>query len=197
MTSRTSTQSLFVVALFALVTMFGCARDDAANEAGSEAQSPAANNSPAMLDPDVPGGGTSLPMPAPDFQVATLNGEEFSLEGHQGNVIIVNFWATWCGPCIIEIPDLQQLHETYADRGLAVIGVSVEDGDENLVRDFMAEYGMTYPVAISMDLTEQFGGVYGLPTTFVIDKNGQIVERIIGLFPTEEMRPRLEELLDA
>src|SRR5690606_26545010 len=122
------------------------------------------NRGPEILDPaDAAARDVDDPAPAPEFEVATLQGEPFAMSAHRGEVILVNFWATWCGPCITEIPDLQELYETYGDQGLTVLGVSIEDGDDALVREFVAEYAMTYPVAISMDLADTFGGVYSLP----------------------------------
>ena len=186
---------LFIVLTLVVSACGGTASDQPAEASSEEAP---LNNGPAVLDPNASAeANADLPAPAPDFSVSTLEGAEFALAAHRGEVILVNFWATWCGPCIIEIPDLQRLYDTYQDRGLTVLGVSVEDGEDDLVREFVAEYTMTYPVAISMEMADEFGGVYGLPTTFVIDKNGQIVERVIGLFPTEEMIPRLEALLAA
>lgn len=148
-----------------------------------------------LAGPDTSETDDDLPVAAPAIDVATLDGSRFTLSERRGEVVLVNFWATWCGPCIVEIPDLQELHDTYHDRGFTVVGVSVEDGEEELVRSFVDEYQMTYPVAISSDVADAFGGVYGLPTSFLIDRKGQVVERVIGLFPTEEMLPRIEALL--
>lgn len=188
-----------LTALVLAATFFAACGGTDESPGGDETASdpaPAANNGPAILDPEGSAENAGLPMPAPAFELTTLSGESLSLEERRGDVILLNFWATWCGPCIIEIPDLQELHETYGERGLTVLGVSVEEGEEDLVRDFVAEMGMTYPVAVDAEIADAFGGVYGLPTTFVIDRNGQVVERIIGLFPTQEMTPRLQALLD-
>ena len=193
--SRRIRLPLCTLLLLGLGLLAGCGEKPDNVPANADRPAPA-NSGPAIFDPEgLAEVNKDLPIPAPDFKVATLEGNEFTLADQRGKVVLVNFWATWCGPCVIEIPDLQRLYNEYGDEGLTVLGVSVEDGDVDLVRDFVAMYEMTYPVAISMDLTEQFGGVYGLPTTFVIDKEGQIVERVIGLFPTEKMTPRLEELL--
>lgn len=187
---------LAVVLLSAALAFAACGEARNGDAAGDEVvESPPMNNGPAIFDPEGLDENAGLPAPAPEFEVVTLEGSRFSLEAHRGQVILLNFWATWCGPCIVEIPDLQELHETYGARGLAILGVSVEDGEDDLVRSFAGEMGMTYNVAVSHALADHFGGVYGLPTTFVIDKNGQIVERVIGLFPTQEMIPRIEELL--
>lgn len=175
-------------------------RSDSVDTVASQS-TPSANGGPGILDLSADttvGVGTSeadLPAAAPDFEVQTLAGTPFTLEDRRGEVILINFWATWCPPCIVEIPDLNELYEEYRDAGLTILGVSVEDGEESVVREFVDEYQIRYPVAVSLELTEIFGGVYGLPTTYVIDRDGQIVHRVIGLFPVDDMLPTLRTLL--
>lgn len=198
------------IARILLVTMFvaAAACAEAEDDAAPDDETPAEEAMPTE-EPEAgatssimqPGGSMivdeGLPAPAPSFEVETLTGASFSMEEHRGNVVLVNFWATWCPPCIVEIPDFIEMYESMADDGLTILGISVEEGEEDAVRGFVEEFDIPYDIAISMGLAEDFGGVQGLPTTYVIDKEGQIVHRIIGLFPTEDLLPEIRELLDA
>ena len=145
--------------------------------------------------PQVSSDDDDLPTEAPPLRVATLSGDTFELDAHRGEVVLVNFWATWCAPCVVEMPDLVEMQRDFADRGFTVLGVSVDEGNEEAVRTFVSDMGINYPIAIDLEVGDAFGGVYGLPTTFVIDRSGRIVHRVIGLFPTESMRPEIEKLL--
>src|SRR5215472_1269875 len=109
------------------------------------------------------------PDPAPDLKAKDLNGQELSLEAYKGKVVLLNFWATWCGPCRAEIPGLIQIQEAYKDR-LQVIGMDVDDDEEHL-RAFVKDQGINYPVALtSVPVRLAYGGIAGLPTLFVINQ---------------------------
>jgi cytochrome c biogenesis protein CcmG/thiol:disulfide interchange protein DsbE len=121
------------------------------------------------------------PEPAPVFAVKGLDGQPVSLESARGKVVLLSFWATWCGPCRMEVPDLVELQNKYKDR-LQVIGLVVDDPDEQAVRAFVKTYAVTYPVAMATDeMRYQFGGVPALPTCFIIDAQGRVVQKHIGL----------------
>jgi thiol-disulfide isomerase/thioredoxin len=121
------------------------------------------------------------PDPAPVFAVKGMDGNTVSLEAARGKVILLNFWATWCGPCRMEVPDLVELQNKYKGR-LQVIGLVVDDPDEAAVRTFAKTYGVNYPVAMATDeMRVQFGGVPALPTSFIIDAQGRVVQKHIGL----------------
>lgn len=121
------------------------------------------------------------PQPVPAFTVETLEGQTISAESLRGKVILLNFWATWCGPCIAEIPDLIQLQNKY-ERQFQVIGLSVDAGSPEDVKRFVQEKKINYPIAIvSSDLQGKFGGVMGLPTSFIVNTNGRIVQKHVGL----------------
>ena len=133
--------------------------------------------------------------PAPAFTLPTLDGDSLSLADFRGQVVLVNFWATWCTPCVAEMPDLSAL-DAELD-GLTVLGISVDEGPE-LVRPFAERLAVGYPLVLDDGaVAEAFGGVWALPTTYVIDAEGTIVQRVIGLFPVDDMRPQLERLLAA
>lgn len=141
------------------------------------------------------------PEPAPDLTLTTLEGEKIDLGARAapGQVTLVNFWATWCGPCRIEIPDLKELHADLGDEGLLIVGVSEDRGAADEVRAFAEEQAINYPIVTDADgaIADAFGGVRGLPTTFVIGPDGQITRRILGLFPVQDLRPEIEALLEA
>jgi thiol-disulfide isomerase/thioredoxin len=122
---------------------------------------------------------------AADFSWTDENGKKVTFaEFSKGNVVLVNFWATWCGPCKRELPDLIALHNEYKGKDVKIIGISV-DRDANvleLVRNFAAEANLTYPIVIDNgDLEMAFGGIRGIPTSFFVNKNGEIVKKMIGL----------------
>jgi cytochrome c biogenesis protein CcmG/thiol:disulfide interchange protein DsbE len=121
------------------------------------------------------------PDAAPEFKVAGLEGKPLSLADFHGKVVLLNFWATWCGPCRAEIPDLVELQKKYTDR-LQIIGLIVDDEDEDAIKKFVTEFGINYPVAITPDeIRLQYGGVAALPTSFVIDAEGRVVQKHEGL----------------
>lgn len=138
------------------------------------------------------------PEPAPDMTVETMDGETIALADRPGEVLLVNFWATWCPPCRKEIPDLIDLQNDFGPQGLTVIGISLDQQGADAVTPFLDEYAVNYPIVLDAGGTVEkaFGGVYGLPMTYVIGPEGRIQHRVLGLFPTEEMRPKLAALLE-
>jgi thiol-disulfide isomerase/thioredoxin len=121
------------------------------------------------------------PDPAPDFQLTGLDGKAVTLAGSKGKVILVNFWATWCGPCRAEVPDLVELQNKYKDR-LQILGLVVDDDDPDAIQKFAAKFGINYPVAVATnDLRLQYGGIPALPTSFVLDSEGRVVQKHEGL----------------
>ncbi|HWY43876.1 MAG TPA: TlpA disulfide reductase family protein [Candidatus Sulfotelmatobacter sp.] len=121
------------------------------------------------------------PDAAPDFKLTTLDGKPVTLADSHGKVILLNFWATWCGPCRAEIPDLIELQNKYKDR-LQILGLIVDDDDQDAIKEFVEKFGINYPVAIaSNDIRFQYGGIAALPTSFVLDSEGRIVQKHEGL----------------
>jgi thiol-disulfide isomerase/thioredoxin len=121
------------------------------------------------------------PDPAPDFKLTGLDGKPFTLAGAKGKVILLNFWATWCGPCRAEIPDLVELQNKYKDR-LQILSLVVDDDDQDAIKKFVAESIINYPVAVATDdIRIQYGGIAALPTSFVLDSEGRVVQKHEGL----------------
>src|SRR5580704_4112148 len=122
------------------------------------------------------------PDPAPDFKLKELAGKELTLEAFRGKVILLNFWATWCGPCRAEIPELVALQNRYKDR-LQIIGLVVDDDDEKEILKVIESEGINYPVALADTETRfAYGGIAALPTVFVINAEGRVVQKHVGLF---------------
>jgi len=122
------------------------------------------------------------PDPAPEFKLKALDGRDLTLEASHGKVILLNFWATWCGPCREEIPELIALQSRYKDR-LQIIGLVVDDDDEKEIRSVIASETINYPVALADPETRfAYGGIAALPTVFVINAEGRVVQKHVGLF---------------
>lgn len=136
------------------------------------------------------------PESAPGFKLQDLDGKEFKLEDFRGKVVLLNFWATWCGPCRAEIPSLIELQKRYKDQ-LQVIGLAVDEDDDNYVRKFAASEAINYPIAMGTpEVRFAYGGVTALPTVFVINRNGAIVQKHVGLFNPQLYETEVRALLD-
>ena len=121
------------------------------------------------------------PSPLPALSMQDLDGRTITTDDLYGKVTLVNFWATWCGPCRAEIPDLIKLQARYPDH-LQIIGVSADEGPVQVVEDFATAYGINYPIVMSTpELNRAFPGVMALPTSFIIDPEGRVVQTHIGL----------------
>lgn len=160
---------------------------------GSDAQ-PAQTPPPAAAAGQAPDAGA--PMPA--YSAPKLGGGTYDIAEQRGKVVLFNVWATWCGPCRAETPDLQELHKRYTARGLEVVGVSVDEGGENDVKPFVAEFKVEYPIVL--DPEGKAAAVLRtdvLPTSVLIDRNGTIVWRRIGPIPhnDEELKQAIEKAL--
>ena len=140
------------------------------------------------------GKGPSL---APEFSLKTLTGEEMSLANNKGKTLLIDFWATWCGPCRESIPHLVHLHKTYQGQGLAVVGLSMDKGDPKTVDHFAKSLDIPYPIAIAPEEIARAYGVNGLPTIVLIDKEGKIREKIVGFNTTiaKKIESRVAELI--
>jgi peroxiredoxin len=134
--------------------------------------------------------------PAPDFALKDADGKTVHLEDYKGKVVLLDFFATWCGPCKIEIPWFMEMERKNKDKGFSVLGVSMDDEGWEVVKPFLADLGVNYRVVIGNDATAQlYGGVDALPTTFLIDRNGKIAAVHIGLANKKVFEDGIEQLL--
>ena len=123
---------------------------------------------------------------APDFALQNLEGEQVRLSDYKGKVVFINFWATWCGPCRHEVPAFIELQNEYGADNLAILGISVDQGDLSVVKEFAEEYGINYEVLYATpEVTAMYGGIRSIPTTFVVDRDGFLRDGRVG-FPGKE-----------
>ena len=116
---------------------------------------------------------------APDFTLQALNDSSYTLSKMDGKVVLINFWATWCGPCRMEIPEFNELHKSYHEKGLEILGISVSDNKKqlkNFAKSFAVDYPLLYGSARDMNkIMKDYGGVYAVPSSFLIGKDGSII----------------------
>jgi len=134
---------------------------------------------------------------APAFTLKDAEGKTVSLEDYKGKVVLLNFWATWCGPCKIEIPWFVAFEQKYKDKGFSVVGVSMDEEGWNIVKPFLAEEKINYRILLGNDsVGTLYGGVDSLPTTFVIDREGNIAATHIGLVSKSDYEDEIVQLLE-
>ena len=121
---------------------------------------------------------------APDFTLETVNDSSYTLSKMKGKVVLINFWATWCGPCRMEIPEFNQLHKNYHEKGLEILGISISDNKKqlkNFVKSVSVEYPLLYGNARNLTkIMKENGGVYAVPSTFLVGKKGSIIWKYPG-----------------
>ena len=133
---------------------------------------------------------------AADFSLPTLEGDTLQLSQLRGRVVALNFWATWCIPCLAEMPELVELHDALHPHGLRVVGVSLDTEEPAVVRQYVERFGITYPIVLGdRQVAQAYGGVWALPMTFLIDADGAITRRIVGRMPMHETLPEILAML--
>lgn len=192
MTSR----SWFLIACVTLTTGFGCGNRDQGSELG---ENPSLETRTVVPPAEITTIGQPVPIvgrEAPRLRSLAADGSEFDLEELGGKVVLVNFWATWCAPCIVETPLLVDTYAAYRDSGLVVVGVSLDREGFVAVNPFLDRFNVNYPVILGDgNMARDFGGAYILPTTFFIDKKGSIVSRINGRLHEDVLIGELKRLL--
>jgi len=134
---------------------------------------------------------------APEFSLKDSNGRTVTLADYKGKVVLLNFWATWCGPCKIEIPWFIDFEQKYKDRGFAVLGVAMDEEGWDIVKPYVERSKMNYRVLLGTDsVAQMYGGVDALPTTFIVDPDGKIAATHVGLVSKSDYENGILELLN-
>ncbi len=136
-------------------------------------------------------------MTAPAFSVKTVEGKSLKLGDLRGKPVIVDFWATWCGPCRASMPDLDEIQARYAARGLTVVGMSVDETGPLPVKRYAQRLGVKFTIAMANDdVLDAYGPIRQIPTTFFINRKGEIVRRVIGRIDGETLNTYVQEILE-
>lgn len=136
--------------------------------------------------------------PAPAWTATDLTGKKVTSADFAGKVVLVNFWATWCLPCLREIPDFIAIQEQYRSRGFVILGISVDEGDNASIQEFITSHQFNYPVLRpDAGTTQAFGGISGIPASFLIDIKGQIVLHHTGALSAQDLKSALDPILPA
>lgn len=134
---------------------------------------------------------------APNFSLKDANGTPVRLSDYRGKVVLLNFWATWCGPCKLEIPWFMDFEQRYKDRGFAVLGVSMDEDGWEAVKPYIADRKVNYRVVLGDDLVGNlYGGIDSLPTTFLIDRDGRVASVHVGLVAKNDYEGEIGKLME-
>jgi peroxiredoxin len=143
-----------------------------------------------------PGAGKLQGQPAPDFTLASLDGKTLKLSDYRGKAVLLNFWATWCEPCKIEMPWFADLQKKYEAQGLQVLGIAMDDATPKEIGEFAHKLGVNYPILVGKEeVGTQYGGVQYLPSTFYISRDGKIIDRVFGLVSRSEIENNIRKAL--
>ncbi len=171
------TKKLFCLLLVLIFIIGGCKKNktEPAQQTKDETEikptQPVADSTPS----------TTGGKPAPAFTLQDLNGKNVSLADFRGKVVILDFWATWCPPCVKEIPHFIELYEQYKDKGFAMVGISLDQAGISVVKSFAQKFQINYPILMTDGRVDKaYGGIQSIPTTFVIDSAGNISKKYVG-----------------
>ncbi len=140
--------------------------------------------------------GTFAQGKAPNFKVKSADGATVELAKLKGKVVVVNYWATWCGPCRMEIPGFLEVYKQYKGKGLEIVGVSLDEDGWSVVKPYIAKVGITYPVVMADEILQTaYGRIEAIPTTFIVDKTGNIVDRHVGYMDKTAFEKKIKGLL--
>jgi thiol-disulfide isomerase/thioredoxin len=178
------TNKYFFLVLFIFLSFgeFSCSKDKTKESAPNNQQQEQVSNSNNMK--------------APDFTLTSTSGKKINLSDYKGKIVILDFWATWCGPCRMGVPDLVSIQKEYKDK-VVVIGISLDDQRTmSDIAPFMKQYGVNYPIVYGTNkVVMDYGNIEAIPTSFVIDKKGFIVDQNIGLVPKEKFLDKIDSLM--
>ncbi|HSJ07966.1 MAG TPA: TlpA disulfide reductase family protein [Longimicrobiales bacterium] len=133
---------------------------------------------------------------APEFVLPTLGSEPVALASLRGNVVLVNFWASWCPPCRVEMPGFDRVYRERKDDGFVIVGIATDVHAETAIRQFVADHNISYPIALgSAQVIRDYGGVNRLPESYLVDREGRIRHRVIGYFAEPALRAAVDRLL--
>jgi thiol-disulfide isomerase/thioredoxin len=133
---------------------------------------------------------------APNFSLKNSSGQAVELAKLHGKVVVVNFWATWCGPCRAEIPGMLDVYQKYRGKGLEIVGISVDRDGWSVINPFVKKLNITYPVVLGNGaVTDAYGGIDAIPTTFFVDRNGQVLLRHVGYMSKDEFEKAVKSSL--
>jgi thiol-disulfide isomerase/thioredoxin len=150
-----------------------------------------------LLCHSAPGAAGQAAVMPPEWSLKDMDGKTVHSTDFKGKVVILDFWATWCGPCQAEIPSFIALQKQYAKQGLVVVGLSVDQEGADVVKPFAQKLGMNYPVVLTDEKTQEaFGGIEAVPTTFIVDREGHIVKEHTGFADKDEFENEIKPLLN-
>jgi cytochrome c biogenesis protein CcmG/thiol:disulfide interchange protein DsbE len=132
----------------------------------------------------------------PKLALEQLGGGTWRMEDHRGQVVLINYWATWCGPCREETPGLGRLAREFGSKGLAVVGVSLDEGDRGKVRSFVDGFQLPYPVVFPAPMSQLEQGLEGVPTTILVDRKGRVAKTYMGAVREGDFREDVKALLE-
>lgn len=134
---------------------------------------------------------------APDFSLESLDGKNLRLSDLRGKAVLLNFWATWCGPCKIEMPWFVELQNQYGSQGLQIVGIAMDDASKEDIAKFAKDMGVNYPILIGKEAVgDAYGGVPAMPESFFIGRDGKVVDKILGLKGKGEIEEAIKKALN-